>query len=435
MHNIPSVVFEPTRQLVQQLPYCSPYFLFPFDKKVVTVNYYGEYLVHDFKWEADQYSITGVTKESANSLPFKLDIDPLFASSSALPMTMESESPTLMLSLKNFSAGNRRFNTTKFPSTAESGNTPISPLFFVADDGSDLKAITFGNWDNTIRISKLGHFEYGTQYLRASTSIAYHTQEISCVDMDESWLVCGTVAGVLSVWKCSAKVSVLSYLGSSVSSQFRTMTRGVDQLLPPKQKSRGLDWNLNEFPFFVAYPHAEKILAVAISSSQRVVVSSCINGNLTIHNLDNGLLTHSISHDLDRTLDLIRISKDGKIAVVSSAKSNLYLYSINGALLAEKNIVKEERVYSKSHKPVLAPYVPVITCMCFTADSRFLITAGSTLVSVRRASDLVVVHEYERTESPICAICFDKDERILFVSTVDGKLVMYFKTSGFKLLS
>lgn len=49
-------MFISTQVLIQQLPFSSPYFVFPFKNKIVTVNYFGEYLSHDFKWESEQYS-------------------------------------------------------------------------------------------------------------------------------------------------------------------------------------------------------------------------------------------------------------------------------------------------------------------------------------------------------------------------------------------
>lgn len=420
-------VFISTQVLIQQLPFSSPYFVFPFKNKIVTVNYFGEYLSHDFKWESEQYSaidLISAQKDQVNGIPFRIDIDPIFSTSQALPTTLQNQNKAgagFILSLKNFSTGNRRFNSTKFPDF-DPNEVPPNPLFLVDIDGSEYKAVTVGNYDNSIRIEKLDTFEYGTQTLKCYHSVNYHTQEICCVSRDHRWLVCGTVSGVVSVWRCASKVSVLSYLGQSVSSSLRTMAKGIDTMIPKRPQPSGSDWIIEQ-PTFVLYQHAERITAVAINKKQCLIVSCCIDGNLAIHNLDNGQLMQCINHEGDDSLSLLKISSDGKIAVHSSKKSLLYLYSMNGNLIALRSLTEGDPDDNK-----------LITDMIFTSDSKFLITSGKFYVSVRRVSDLCIIHQYKKTDSQICSVRFDEQERILFVSTIDGKLIMYYKQGGVKLL-
>jgi len=199
----------------------------------------------------------------------------------------------------------------------------------------------------------------------------------------------------------------------------------LDNFVSTPRSISANELNFPNNPEYVLQAHSTSVGCVAVSASLDIVVSGGnSDGNFLIHNLRDGTHLTTIRHPRDCSIDKIVVNSHlPTVAVYSATKSTLYLYSLNGSLIATKNIESE----------ATSPEDAQLTCMNLLQGGNFLITGGGKRISVRDWLTLSVIHQYKNS-SNVCDIALDQEERVLFTSLDDGKLAVYYKTTGTKLV-
>eukprot|EP01127_Copromyxa_protea_P006728 TRINITY_DN1671_c0_g1_i4.p1 TRINITY_DN1671_c0_g1~~TRINITY_DN1671_c0_g1_i4.p1 ORF type:complete len:1157 (+),score=202.86 TRINITY_DN1671_c0_g1_i4:3973-7443(+) len=393
-------LFSGIQGLVQQLPYNGAYHVYPMlsGNKLVTINGYGEYLIHTFKFNEE----SGTSK----SIPFRFDIDNNYSSSSSLSYLAQEMrfygKTRLLLSLKNITAGNRRLNV-KFNLHEDS----ISGLPILVEDGSEIKAIIYKTWNNALQVSVLEGFETGSAMLPCTQSVDYPRQgAITCAQISGPWLACGTETGLVSVWRCT------SQSGFDIVGSLRKLTRSVTSVIQGTEKL-GENWVLPSDPNFVIDSHLSQIKCLAVNQIFDLLISVCARGTIAVHHLKDGKSTTTINHDGDATLSHLLISEtSGNFVVYSKEKAEIYLYTITGILLGK----------SESNEDV--------SSMVLTKDGRFLLCASQNSIAVKTLPNLQTIYKLKETPTKITGLQWDPTERVLFAFLEDGKLVIYWNTKN-----
>lgn len=270
--------------------------------------------------------------------------------------------------------------------------------------------ITYGYWDNSFKVTKIGEFDT-SKMTRVLQSIVAHKRPVTVCDAAGSYLVTGSVDATLRVFKIDHR---------------------------RREKREGF-YVKDEYEH-VLYGHYDPITAVKLHSDLDIAVSSSSRGVCLVHTLTKGRLIRALSlpADRDSTIDLIQISREGLIVLYSSACRTLWLFSLNGQLLAQRSQdedidMTEHGRYVIStmlltkvrrHFSILKFHVLIIFLF---QNGKFLITAGDKHVTVWSMHDLSIVHRYDPVSENVVAINFAHDERALLVALQNGQLTIIYK--------
>jgi len=382
------------QQQIFQLPFNCPYLLFSFENKLITINTVGEYLIHKWYYKDQSDRVDG-DSEQAESSPFKLEIDANFSTSSSLssfPLLSAASSlePKQKLALiekmlLNINSGyeNRRidiFSLLKLPHSSQLPS-PL-PSVLVLDEVPSI-VITYGHWDNSIKVAKFEEFEGSSKTLRTLQTIRCHKQPITCCHSSGSYLVTGSRDATVRV--------------------FRTEYRKKEE-----------SFFIQEDGHQILYGHHEPIIAVFVRSDLDMVVSTS-RGVCLIHNLSKAQLIRAIEPSEDLEFSLINVTFEGTIVLYAHHTKSLFVYSINGKLLAVKSAQTDQENNSRYNVAALA----------ITSDGRHLITAGGHHVTLWRLFDLTILETFPDTTDEICAMTLDKHERVILTALVNGKLSIF----------
>jgi len=291
----------------------------------------------------------------------------------------------------------------------------------------DIRVISCGNWDMSFEVSRLETFATGQKSILVNQSISFHKKRVTCIDVNGMWLACGSEDGMVSIWRCRDSESRFfgwpSFLSRSTG--FKPLVHSPTFC---NAKVPSSDFKISDKPQHVLHCHYDTVTCICVSTLLDIVVSGSKDGFLVLHNLLQGTRLRTLNF-LGCTLDKLIINHHAATMVLySHSKKTLYLYSINGALLAFKNINAE------ADDLAINPENGTITTMVLTQNGSLLLTGGGTRLCIRTVYNLQVIHEYKATTSNICDLAFEPEERLLFVALTDGKLGVYYKLGGTKLL-
>jgi len=250
--------------------------------------------------------------------------------------------------------------------------------------------------------------------------------KVTCSHIEGLWLVCGSEDGMVTVWRCDCETRLFgwtSFLSRSNSNELNPL---INSPTFSKFKSSSSEFKIREKPIFTLHSHNTTVTSVRVSTLLDLVVSGSLDGYVVLTNLHK--CTHLRTIYLpDCTIDKILINHtQANMVIYSQSKSNLYLYSINGNLLACQNVAAEADTANQQ--------VSGLSALQITQNGHYLITAGGTHLCVRTLHNLQVLYQFENlSNTNICDIGFDQEERLLFVGLVDGKLGVYFRLGGGKI--
>jgi WD40 repeat protein len=402
---IPPSVFEGTLSMTLQLPFSTGYSLIAYKDSVIAVNRNGEYLMNKWTWKTPKElkaessgDLRGLSGPQIN-LPFEIDLDHDYSTSSAISFTPLTNSQNDWKQKLKFieriqnsiTSGheNKRIPTVTMPSHDAPEHLSSAPFLLLDED--PYMVITYGYWDNSFKVTKIGEFDT-SKMTRVLQSIVAHKRPVTVCDAAGSYLVTGSVDATLRVFKIDHR---------------------------RREKREGF-YVKDEYEH-VLYGHYDPITAVKLHSDLDIAVSSSSRGVCLVHTLTKGRLIRALSlpADRDSTIDLIQISREGLIVLYSSACRTLWLFSLNGQLLAQRS--QDEDIDVTEHGRY------VISTMLLTKNGKFLITAGDKHVTVWSMHDLSIVHRYDPVSENVVAINFAHDERALLVALQNGQLTIIYK--------
>eukprot|EP01059_Diplonema_ambulator_P001968 TRINITY_DN11622_c0_g1_i6.p1 TRINITY_DN11622_c0_g1~~TRINITY_DN11622_c0_g1_i6.p1 ORF type:complete len:3514 (+),score=1103.06 TRINITY_DN11622_c0_g1_i6:89-10630(+) len=181
-------------------------------------------------------------------------------------------------------------------------------------------------------------------------------------------------------------------------------------------------WTLrlrNSFPLAVLKAtligHADEVLCVDINTELDIIASGGADGVAILYDVCQGKYERTLKHPRGGKVNLIKITSQGTVIFYSKDDLFLYLFSINGALLACVDTTVR------------------IHCLTLTKDSRYLITGGeprdlrqSSTIFLRSTADLSLVHKFpSASSSPVRSIAVHKDEQVMVAGLEDGCIVFY----------
>ena len=373
------------RQATSRLPFSTSYDLFALSKThLLTINAFGEYLLH--KWESKPVPISFMNTQS--DVTCTLELDTLF-STNASPISFPKDptQPILRASLADaflhrLIPGNKRFQTQCLGPVS---NTFGHSIFIYEPFPEDTNyIISAGHWDGSVNISLLDEF-VGQNYpvLAVRQSLAAHRSTVTCMAISEGYLVTGSQDTTAKLW---------------------TLTYERKQLkIGPTTPSVAL---------YTISTHATPLTAVAISKPLDLIITADSEGTMMIHQLDS---------KRNRTREVIRhpgaisnlvITPAGYIVTYCPRPQLLYCYSLNGELLAEKNLFDgEETEFGLSQ-------------IVASRNSRLVLCAEGSTIVFRSAPSLDIIHILyaDNTDSNIVTLKLSDDERTLFAGYKDGAL-------------
>jgi WD40 repeat protein len=349
--------------------------------------------------------------------PMRLEIDEQYSTSSSLsslPASVTTHVQKMRLtdaiSKRALAGSNRRLDLLNVTHHTIS----CRPRFLTLPE-DPMVVLSYNHWDNTIQVAR---FEEANAtrtdngVTRAQQAIAAHKRPVTCAAIDKLFLVTGSADGSAAVWRCDYKR--------------RDRKEGFGIITPA---------------LYTIHCHIAPLTAVAINRDWDIIVTGSEDGVLSVHHLDLRRQDTRALISLGACISSIVISPvDGSFVVYTSSAplgikrqisqagsstippNNLYRYSINAELLSELKLTSESNGQLE------------IASMLVTLDGKYLVTAGGVTVAVRRLFDLSTVYKYQTLPGDAFSAAFDPDQRALFVSTTDGKIVSFCKRDGSVLL-
>ena len=212
-----------------------------------------------------------------------------------------------------------------------------------------------------------------------------HQDVVTVVDMDGDHIVSGSRDLTLRLWKVAS--------GVDGSVRFRV-----------GETSRG-----------IFFGHDAEISCVCLRAKLDLCVSGADDGSVLVHEISSRCLIRTLmkpekgeSSKGGRSvrIGIVRVSLRGDIFVYSEAMK-MYVFSINGMMLARDEMVKD-----------------AVTCAVMTRNGEFLITGSADgWVSVRRMINLEEVHRM-RAQAPVTSISLTPDEHNVVCGMEDGNITL-----------
>ncbi|KAF0973818.1 hypothetical protein FDP41_007205 [Naegleria fowleri] len=184
-------------------------------------------------------------------------------------------------------------------------------------------------------------------------------------------------------------------------------------------------WNIQNEAFLVSqqptnilYGHDDEVTCVAVCNDLDTVISGSKDGTVIVHSLRRGKYIRTIKHPNNGVINTIGIAREckysndievlGRICVYSNDDMILYLYSLNGNLIAK------------------AETNGALNCMRIF-DCKYVIYGGDHAIVVRDLHSLKVIHKIDLRDqmSPVRSIEISNDEQLLFAGLDSGKLLIY----------
>lgn len=160
-------------------------------------------------------------------------------------------------------------------------------------------------------------------------------------------------------------------------------------------------------PRHVLCGHDDSVTCIAVRVELDIVVSGSKDTTCILHTLRDGTYVRSLRHPNGSAITMLAVSQHGLLVMYSKDDLSLYVFSINGKLLAHAEC--------KAH----------VNCMDISDCGDFLVCGGKQgEVVVRSMHTLEVVRLYDGTGVPISALAVTPEDCFI-VGTEDGSLLTY----------
>ncbi|KAH9551888.1 hypothetical protein CY35_09G037400 [Sphagnum magellanicum] len=252
--------------------------------------------------------------------------------------------------------------------------------------------LTCGHWDNSFKVISLSDG-------RMVQSNRQHTDIVTClsVAVDGSVVVTGSCDTTVMVWD----IELTSGSIHRRVSRFRESSSHSDKTSKPEVVV------ILDKPRHVLCGHDDSVTCIAVRVELDIVVSGSKDTTCILHTLRDGTYVRSLQHPNGSAITMLAVSQHGLLVMYSKDDLSLYVFSINGKLLAHAEC--------KAH----------VNCMDISDCGDFLVCGGKQgQVVVRSMHTLEVVRLYDGTGVPISALAVTPEDCFI-VGTEDGSLLTY----------
>jgi hypothetical protein len=252
--------------------------------------------------------------------------------------------------------------------------------------------LTCGHWDNSFKVISLSDG-------RMVQSNCQHTDIVTClsVAVDGSVVVTGSCDTTVMVWD----IELTSGSIHRRVSRFRESSGHSDKTSKPEVVV------ISDKPRHVLCGHDDSVTCIAVRVELDIVVSGSKDTTCILHTLRDGTYVRSLRHPNGSAITMLAVSQHGLLVMYSKDDLSLYVFSINGKLLAHAEC--------KTH----------VNCMDISDCGDFLVCGGKQgQVVVRSMHTLEVVRLYDGTGVPISALAVTPEDCFI-VGTEDGSLLTY----------
>jgi WD40 repeat protein len=180
-------------------------------------------------------------------------------------------------------------------------------------------------------------------------------------------------------------------------------------LSPPRASTKSALLPISLHPRHVLYGHDREITAVAISRDLDVCLSGSRDGTCLVHTLKQGQYVRALQlPHANASIDMIVIcATTGHFVLYSKTSLTLYLYTINGKLLAQTD--------ANDH----------LNHIVATKDGEYLISGGRKgTVVIRTLFTLQTVHKFQ-VDAAVCSLALSAEEKHLLVGLDNGKMILF----------
>ena len=237
--------------------------------------------------------------------------------------------------------------------------------------------VSVGHYDNSLVVSAMDSTHGNPTQTQA---LFGHKDLVTCVDMDGESIVTGSRDTTLQLWQVAS--------GADGALRFRVAER----------------------PKGVYYGHHTEVSCVCISERLDLVVSGSRDGSVLVHELRSCRLIRELrppnpdAASSDVSIGVIRITWRGDVFVYSNAHI-MFVYSLNGALLAKDESVRDD-----------------VSCALVTRNGEYVILGSlNCCIAVRTLVDLQSVHRI-KTQAPVHTLTITPDEFNIVGGLADGKI-------------
>ncbi|CAK9883045.1 unnamed protein product [Sphagnum jensenii] len=252
--------------------------------------------------------------------------------------------------------------------------------------------LTCGHWDNSFKVVSLSDG-------RMVQSNRQHTDIVTClsVAVDGSVVVTGSCDTTVMVWDIEL----------SSGSIHRRVSRFRESSSHSEKTSKPEVVVILDKPRHVLCGHDDSVTCIAVRVELDIVVSGSKDTTCILHTLRDGTYVRSLRHPNGSAITMLAVSQHGLLVMYSKDDLSLYVFSINGKLLAHAEC--------KAH----------VNCMDISDCGDFLVCGGKQgEVVVRSMHTLEVVRLYDGTGVPISALAVTPEDCFI-VGTEDGSLLTY----------
>ncbi|CAK9279032.1 unnamed protein product [Sphagnum jensenii] len=252
--------------------------------------------------------------------------------------------------------------------------------------------LTCGHWDNSFKVISLSDG-------RMVQSNRQHTDIVTClsVAVDGSVVVTGSCDTTVMVWD----IELTSGSIHRRVSRFRESSSHSEKTSKPEVVV------ILDKPRHVLCGHDDSVTCIAVRVELDIVVSGSKDTTCILHTLRDGTYVRSLRHPNGSAITMLAVSQHGLLVMYSKDDLSLYVFSINGKLLAHAEC--------KAH----------VNCMDISDCGDFLVCGGKQgQVVVRSMHTLEVVRLYDGTGVPISALAVTPEDCFI-VGTEDGSLLTY----------
>eukprot|EP01063_Lacrimia_lanifica_P009078 TRINITY_DN16104_c0_g1_i1.p1 TRINITY_DN16104_c0_g1~~TRINITY_DN16104_c0_g1_i1.p1 ORF type:complete len:3447 (+),score=1235.46 TRINITY_DN16104_c0_g1_i1:166-10506(+) len=161
------------------------------------------------------------------------------------------------------------------------------------------------------------------------------------------------------------------------------------------------------------FGHEDEVLCVAINHTADLIASGGGDGVALLYNVSEGRYERTLAHPQSMSVDLITIMPNGSTILYSRGDMALYLFSVNGRLLAraEVNVI--------------------LNSLALTHDAKYVLCGGCPIrgqgaaLFARSTHDLALVCNYHGAPAPIRSVAVHREHQVIAVGLEDGSLMFY----------
>ena len=154
--------------------------------------------------------------------------------------------------------------------------------------------------------------------------------------------------------------------------------------------------------------HPGGVETVAFTQDNKYLITGGMEGRLYMWSVSTGKKVDTLSHHYD------------SISAISSNENGRWIATAG----YDKVIKVFNRSFRKNHYKLISHQEPVTT-VNFLSGQRLLSTDKEGAILIWDVVKATVLSRFEKFDSHITAVCFDKDEKFLFVAGLGGMVALY----------